>query len=88
MNSQKTSRISQRILFLKKEKDKNHPILKPPFLNYVFTFIHFLWQQGEEQKKLDVLSNEVFIKALVSSGRTVSCYLIIQMTGQISGDLL
>ncbi|KAK8681872.1 hypothetical protein V6N13_054271 [Hibiscus sabdariffa] len=26
--------------------------------------------QGEEQKKLDVLSNEVFIKALVSSGRT------------------
>ncbi|KAE8683420.1 Fructose-1,6-bisphosphatase, cytosolic [Hibiscus syriacus] len=25
---------------------------------------------GEEQKKLDVLSNEVFIKALVSSGRT------------------
>lgn len=30
--------------------------------------------QGEEQKKLDVLSNEVFIKALVSSGRT--CILI------------
>lgn len=28
--------------------------------------------KGEEQKKLDVLSNEVFIKALVSSGRTVS----------------
>lgn len=28
--------------------------------------------QGEEQKKLDVLSNEVFIKALTSSGRTVS----------------
>lgn len=28
--------------------------------------------QGEEQKKLDVLSNEVFVKALVSSGRTVS----------------
>ncbi|KAK9110483.1 hypothetical protein Sjap_018543 [Stephania japonica] len=27
-------------------------------------------RQGEEQKKLDVLSNEVFIKALVSSGRT------------------
>uniref|UniRef100_A0A0D6R771 Fructose-1,6-bisphosphatase, cytosolic n=1 Tax=Araucaria cunninghamii TaxID=56994 RepID=A0A0D6R771_ARACU len=26
--------------------------------------------QGEEQKKLDVLSNEVFMKALVSSGRT------------------
>ncbi|KAK4800668.1 hypothetical protein SAY86_021155 [Trapa natans] len=30
--------------------------------------------QGEEQKKLDVLSNEVFIKALVSSGRT--CILV------------
>eukprot|EP00249_Psilotum_nudum_P003421 c16806_g1_i2 orf=156-1181(+) len=26
--------------------------------------------QGEEQKKLDVLSNDVFIKALISSGRT------------------
>ena len=33
--------------------------------------ICFLFK-GEEQKKLDVLSNEVFIKALVSSGRTVS----------------
>ncbi|XP_021285308.1 fructose-1,6-bisphosphatase, cytosolic isoform X1 [Herrania umbratica] len=30
--------------------------------------------QGEEQKKLDVLSNEVFIKSLVSSGRT--CILV------------
>ncbi|KAJ4951490.1 hypothetical protein NE237_028322 [Protea cynaroides] len=30
--------------------------------------------QGEEQKKLDVLSNEVFIKALTSSGRT--CMLV------------
>lgn len=30
--------------------------------------------QGEEQKKLDVLANEVFIKALVSSGRT--CILV------------
>ncbi|PPS07547.1 hypothetical protein GOBAR_AA13094 [Gossypium barbadense] len=30
--------------------------------------------KGEEQKKLDVLSNEVFIKALVSSGRT--CILV------------
>ncbi|KAK8308810.1 hypothetical protein V6Z11_D02G085400 [Gossypium hirsutum] len=30
--------------------------------------------QGEEQKKLDVLSNEVFIKALVSRGRT--CILV------------
>ncbi|KAG5612320.1 hypothetical protein H5410_023601 [Solanum commersonii] len=29
---------------------------------------------GEDQKKLDVLSNEVFIKALVSSGRT--CILV------------
>ncbi|CAI5960284.1 unnamed protein product, partial [Closterium sp. NIES-64] len=26
--------------------------------------------QGEEQKKLDILSNDVFVKALVSSGRT------------------
>uniref|UniRef100_A0A7N2MWS2 fructose-bisphosphatase n=1 Tax=Quercus lobata TaxID=97700 RepID=A0A7N2MWS2_QUELO len=26
--------------------------------------------QGEEQKKLDVLSNEVFVKALISSGQT------------------
>ncbi|CAM8973170.1 unnamed protein product [Rhodiola kirilowii] len=30
--------------------------------------------QGEEQKKLDILSNEVFVKALVSSGRT--CILV------------
>ncbi|KQK10761.1 fructose-1,6-bisphosphatase, cytosolic [Brachypodium distachyon] len=30
--------------------------------------------QGEEQKKLDVLSNEVFVNALVSSGRT--CVLV------------
>ncbi|KAK9072176.1 hypothetical protein SSX86_008608 [Deinandra increscens subsp. villosa] len=30
--------------------------------------------QGEEQKKLDVLSNEVFVKAMVSSGRT--CILV------------
>lgn len=30
--------------------------------------------QGEEQKKLDVLSNDVFIKALISSGRT--CILV------------
>lgn len=30
--------------------------------------------QGEEQKKLDVLSNEVFVKALTSSGRT--CILV------------
>uniref|UniRef100_J3L663 Fructose-1,6-bisphosphatase, cytosolic n=1 Tax=Oryza brachyantha TaxID=4533 RepID=J3L663_ORYBR len=31
-------------------------------------------QASEEQKKLDVLSNEVFVKALVSSGRT--CILV------------
>lgn len=30
--------------------------------------------QGEDQKKLDVLSNEVFVKALISSGRT--CLLV------------
>lgn len=30
--------------------------------------------QVEEQKKLDVLSNEVFVKALISSGRT--CILV------------
>ncbi|KAI4299041.1 hypothetical protein L6164_032537 [Bauhinia variegata] len=30
--------------------------------------------QGEEQKKLDVLSNEVFVKALITSGRT--CMLV------------
>eukprot|EP00262_Sarcandra_glabra_P015583 TRINITY_DN4834_c0_g1_i1.p1 TRINITY_DN4834_c0_g1~~TRINITY_DN4834_c0_g1_i1.p1 ORF type:complete len:342 (+),score=56.51 TRINITY_DN4834_c0_g1_i1:302-1327(+) len=30
--------------------------------------------QGEEQKKLDVLSNDVFVKALISSGRT--CILV------------
>ncbi|KAL9317649.1 hypothetical protein ACSQ67_014166 [Phaseolus vulgaris] len=30
--------------------------------------------RGEEQKKLDVLSNDVFVKALVSSGRT--CILV------------
>uniref|UniRef100_A0A0E0DRX9 Fructose-1,6-bisphosphatase, cytosolic n=1 Tax=Oryza meridionalis TaxID=40149 RepID=A0A0E0DRX9_9ORYZ len=33
-----------------------------------------LYSTGEEQKKLDVLSNEVFVKALVSSGRT--CVLV------------
>lgn len=32
--------------------------------------------QGEEQKKLDVLSNEVFVKALISSGRTVSSLIL------------
>ncbi|KAF9687086.1 hypothetical protein SADUNF_Sadunf02G0057200 [Salix dunnii] len=33
-----------------------------------------MFRQGEEQKKLDVMSNEVFIKALASSGRT--CILV------------
>ncbi|GAB2240422.1 hypothetical protein Droror1_Dr00020940 [Drosera rotundifolia] len=38
--------------------------------------------QGEEQKKLDVLSNEVLIKALISSGRTVlCCFRLIQIFG-------
>lgn len=41
--------------------------------------------KGEEQKKLDVLSNEVFIKALISSGRTVSncviCYFVNSLFG-------
>lgn len=41
--------------------------------------------QGEEQKKLDVLSNEVFVKALVSSGRTVIQYrLAVYVLLQIS----
>lgn len=43
-------------------------------LNFVMAYIYFgsdIFSKGEEQKKLDVLSNEVFIKALVSSGRTV-----------------
>jgi hypothetical protein len=40
--------------------------------NYISPFLFCPWfLQGEEQKKLDVLSNDVFIKALVSSGRTV-----------------
>uniref|UniRef100_A0A7N2QYS0 Fructose-1,6-bisphosphatase, cytosolic n=1 Tax=Quercus lobata TaxID=97700 RepID=A0A7N2QYS0_QUELO len=33
-----------------------------------------MFRQGEEQKKLDVLSNDVFVKALISSGRT--CILV------------
>ncbi|CAF2095993.1 BnaA05g10520D [Brassica napus] len=40
---------------------------------FLFLFIYFLTfflSCGEEQKKLDVLSNDVFVKALVSSGRT------------------
>ncbi|KAH1230577.1 Fructose-1,6-bisphosphatase, cytosolic [Glycine max] len=36
--------------------------------------MHTNSSMGEEQKKLDVLSNDVFIKALVSSGRT--CILV------------
>jgi len=44
----------------------------------LFIFVAFVFgMKGEEQKKLDVLSNEVFIKALVSSGRTVSDYVIL-----------
>jgi fructose-1,6-bisphosphatase len=50
-------------------------------LEFSCTFIHCptlydgteefgLKLQGEEQKKLDVLSNDVFINALISSGRT------------------
>lgn len=35
----------------------------------VICLFHF---QGEAQKKMDVLSNEVFVKALISSGQTVS----------------
>jgi len=43
------------------------------FINYLFILVACVFgMKGEEQKKLDVLSNEVFIKALVSSGRTVS----------------
>ncbi|CAN6833342.1 unnamed protein product [Brassica oleracea] len=37
---------------------------------FLFFFFIFLLSCGEEQKKLDVLSNDVFVKALVSSGRT------------------
>ncbi|CAD5190953.1 unnamed protein product [Musa acuminata subsp. malaccensis] len=37
-----------------------------------FTLLSLI--QGEEQKKLDVLSNQVFVKALISSGRT--CVLV------------
>ncbi|KAL4565885.1 hypothetical protein LXL04_029991 [Taraxacum kok-saghyz] len=61
----------------------NKVILFPPNqLHSVFFYKRQVWQnsldlqgrrmcrQGEEQKKLDVLSNEVFVKALVSSGRT------------------
>ena len=47
--------------------------------------------QGEEQKKLDVLSNEVFVKALISSRRTVSssfvCFahcMILKIGGHLS----
>ncbi|KAL7205904.1 hypothetical protein ACSBR2_018754 [Camellia fascicularis] len=36
--------------------------------------------QGEEQKKLDVLSNDVFVKALISSGRT--CILASEENGE------
>ncbi|TVU19592.1 hypothetical protein EJB05_35748, partial [Eragrostis curvula] len=47
----------------------------PPLAHSVVTSLPFLLRLfGEEQKKLDVLSNEVFVKALVSSGRT--CVLV------------
>jgi hypothetical protein len=43
-------------------------------------------EQGEEQKKLDVLSNEVFIKALASNGRhrmISPCPLAIVMSASV-----
>ena len=47
-----------------------------------------LWDfQGEEQKKLDVLSNDVFIKALVSSGRTVSSLTFFVIVIRLVTDL-
>lgn len=48
---------------------KNNP---PPLKIYWRLNWFPKWKKGEEQKKLDVLSNEVFVKALISSGRTVS----------------
>jgi hypothetical protein len=44
-------------------------------------------EQGEEQKKLDVLSNEVFVKALVSSGRTVMHSALTILNIRFSGYL-
>jgi fructose-1,6-bisphosphatase len=41
--------------------------------------LKFYLFKGEEQKKLDVISNEVFVKALISSGRTVSLLLHTQI---------
>lgn len=42
-----------------------------PLQCFNYIKLGFFLFQGEEQKKLDVLSNEVFVKALISSGRTV-----------------
>uniref|UniRef100_A0A0D9ZZR7 fructose-bisphosphatase n=1 Tax=Oryza glumipatula TaxID=40148 RepID=A0A0D9ZZR7_9ORYZ len=42
--------------------------------------------QGEEQKKLDVLSNEVFVKALVSSGRTIFGIYMIKDKDNVTLD--
>jgi hypothetical protein len=42
------------------------------YLNFFLYVCLFFGVKGEERKKLDVLSNEVFCKALISSGRTVS----------------
>lgn len=46
-------------------------------LCYIMWSCLLFWLKGEEQKKLDVLSNEVFVKALVSSGRTVSHHIFL-----------
>ena len=49
-------------------------MLSPSLLSHSVCFLFGL--KGEEQKKLDVLSNDVFIKALISSGRTVSHHYV------------
>ncbi|KAK6940023.1 Fructose-1-6-bisphosphatase class I, N-terminal [Dillenia turbinata] len=57
-------------------EQSKHPESRGDFailLNHIVlgcTFVCSAVSKGEEQKKLDVLSNEVFVKALVSSGRT------------------
>ncbi|KAL5139619.1 Fructose-1,6-bisphosphatase, cytosolic [Glycine soja] len=61
-------------------QQSNHPESRGDFsilLSHIVLGCKFLCSavnKGEEQKKLDVLSNDVFIKALVSSGRT--CILV------------
>uniref|UniRef100_A0A0D9WGZ9 fructose-bisphosphatase n=1 Tax=Leersia perrieri TaxID=77586 RepID=A0A0D9WGZ9_9ORYZ len=55
-----------------------HPESRGDFtilLSHIVLGCKFVASAGEEQKKLDVLSNEVFVKALVSSGRTISSVL-------------